>query len=84
VFARSASYRIDLDPRFELHGHVDGAHVVLHARDPLRRSVARFVDAVRAADPRLPFCTPADAYGTLAVALACERSLAHGGRVRLA
>ncbi len=77
VFAESASYRIDLDPRFEVTGQVDGAQVALHSEThPLRRSVERFLDAVRRGDPALPFCTPEDAHQTLEVALACERSLA--------
>jgi predicted dehydrogenase len=79
VFAESASMRVDLDPRFELSGEVDGEAVSLSAAvDPLRRSVARFLAAVRRGDPRLPLCTPADAYQTLEVALACERSLGEG------
>ncbi len=82
VFAQSASYRLDLDPRFTASGHVDGDPVTLRAEtDPLRRSVARFIEAVRRADPRLPFCTPTDAYQTLDIALACERSLLDDGRV---
>jgi predicted dehydrogenase len=79
VFAESASLRIDLDPRFEVSGQVDGEVVSLSAEtDPLRRSVTRFLDAVRAGDPDLPFCLPPDAHQTLEIALACERSLAEG------
>jgi predicted dehydrogenase len=81
VFAESASLRMDLDPRFEVSGHVDGQRVSMTvAAHPLRRSVARFLDAVRAGDPSLPFCSPADARQTLEIALACERSLAEGSK----
>ena len=47
---------------------------------PFERSVARFVEAVRAGDPGRVFCAPRDALGTLLTALACERSLLEGGR----
>ena len=40
----------------------------------------RFLEAVEAGDPSRVFCTPRDALGTLATALACERSLLEGGR----
>jgi predicted dehydrogenase len=81
VFAESASLRMDLDPRFEVSGHLDGEPISMAAAShPLRRSVARFLDAVRAGDPSLPFCTPADANRTLEIALACERSLAEGSK----
>lgn len=43
---------------------------------PFERSIARFVDAVGAADPAGVFCTPADALTTLA----CKRSLLEAGR----
>jgi hypothetical protein len=48
---------------------------------PFERGIARFVEAVSAAEPTRVFCTPRDARGTLATALACERSLLDGGRV---
>ena len=47
---------------------------------PFERSVARFLEAVEAGDPARVFCAPRDALGTLATALACERSLLEGGR----
>ena len=47
---------------------------------PFERAIARFVDAVEAGTPNAVFCTPRDAIGTLATALACERSLLEGGR----
>jgi predicted dehydrogenase len=48
---------------------------------PFERSVARFVDAVRAGAPDVVFCTPTDARETLRTALACERSLLEESRV---
>jgi hypothetical protein len=47
------------------------------------RSIARFVKAVREGDQGRVACHPADARDTLAVALACERALASGGRVEV-
>ncbi|HEU0192618.1 MAG TPA: Gfo/Idh/MocA family oxidoreductase [Gaiellales bacterium] len=51
--------------------------------DPLERSVARFLEAVKRGDRSLVACPPEDAMRTLAVALACERALADGTRVML-
>jgi predicted dehydrogenase len=45
------------------------------------RSIACFLEAVRAGDRDAVFCAPADARRTLAVALACERSLEQARRV---
>jgi predicted dehydrogenase len=47
----------------------------------MRRSVRRFLDLARGKRDAPPFCTPRDALGTLAVAVACERALATGDRV---
>ena len=44
----------------------------------MHRSIAGFLDAVRAGDPDGVPCTPADALETLRVALACERALESG------
>jgi predicted dehydrogenase len=48
--------------------------------DPMARSVRRFLEAAAAGDRDGVFCTPADALGTLKVAVACETALAGGGK----
>lgn len=76
VAAADATLQLELDPAFALSGrarggaveHVDSVH-------PLERTARRFLQAVEARDPDRVFCSPRDAAGTLAVALACERSL---------
>jgi predicted dehydrogenase len=85
VLAPSATLHLKLDPAFMLTGQVGAEEVektmTIH---PFERSIARFVEAVEAGDPSRVFCTPRDAVGTLATALACERSLVEDGRsVRL-
>lgn len=81
VLAPEATLRIKLDPAFSLTGQVGDRRIketmTVH---PFERSVARFLDAVAAEAPEAVFCTPRDAIGTLATALACERSLLEGGR----
>jgi hypothetical protein len=48
--------------------------------EPMIRSIDRFLEVARSGYASRIFCTPQDAIRTLAVALACERSLASGGR----
>ena len=80
--ASEATLHLELDPWFKLTGRVRDRDVErgmgVH---PFERSVARFFEAVEAGDQSRVFCTPRDALGTLATALACERSLLDGGRV---
>jgi predicted dehydrogenase len=81
VLAPSATLHVKLDPAFTLTGQVGDVRIketmTLH---PFERSLARFVEAVETGRPDAVFCTPRDAIGTLATALACERSLLEGGR----
>lgn len=82
VLAPAATLRIKLDPAFTLSGQIGDRPVKkTMSVHPFERSVARFIDAVRAGTPDAVYCTPRDAIGTLATALACERSLLDGGRV---
>lgn len=81
VVASEATLHLELDPWFKLTGRVRERDIETAMRvHPFERSVARFVEAVRARDPSRVFCTPQDALGTLRTALACERSLLDGGR----
>ena len=81
VLTPRATLHVKLDPAFTLTGQVGDERIkrplTVH---PFERGIARFVDAVAAAAPGDVFCTPQDALGTLAAALACERSLVEGGR----
>ena len=62
----------------------DSTELALRAQlPPIERGMQRFLDAVRASDPGMVACDVAEATGTLDVALACERALADGGRVRV-
>ncbi len=81
IVSVDATLKLKLDPAFTVTGQVGDRRVkapmTIH---PFERSITRFVEAVRAADPAAVFCTPDDAMGTLATALAGERSLLEGGR----
>jgi predicted dehydrogenase len=76
IIASEATLRLALDPDFTLSGVSRGQPVAGRAAGhPLERSVRRFLDAVRDRDPAAVACTPADAAGTLAVAVAAEQAL---------
>jgi len=81
VLSPRATLHVKLDPAFTLSGQVGDERIketmTVH---PFERSVMRFLEAVEARDPTRVFCAPSDALGTLATALACERSLLEGGR----
>ncbi len=82
VLASEGTFFLDLDPSFRLRGSSRGRELDEAAqRHPFERTIARFLEAVREREPERVFCTPADARKTLAVALACEVSLAGGGAV---
>jgi predicted dehydrogenase len=82
VVASDATLALTLDPDFALRGTSTGRAVEARSSvHPFRRSIARFLEAVRERDPARVFCTPADAARTLAVARACERALATGTTV---
>jgi predicted dehydrogenase len=82
VLASDATLHLTLDPEFTLRGTSDGRPVAAETtQHPFERSIARFLEAVRAGDPGLVFCTPADAAATLAVAQACEQALVSGETV---
>ncbi len=82
VTVEGATLRLDLDPTFRLSGVSDGLPVAATTRIHLfDRSVGRFLEAARAGDPGLVFCTPSDATRTLAVAIAAEEALETGRTV---
>ena len=85
VLANDASLRLELDPTFALSGRSRGASVEAAMRGhPMDLTFERFLAAARAGDRGAVFCTPAQAAGTLAVALACEEAIATGATVRVA
>jgi myo-inositol 2-dehydrogenase / D-chiro-inositol 1-dehydrogenase len=61
-----------------LHGRAGDTELSETYGSPIARSVARFLEAAAAGDREGVFCTPADALGTLKVAVACETALAGG------
>ncbi len=76
VLATEATLQLTLDPEFSLRGVSRGREIQARgAEHPFTRTIARFLEAVRTADPSRVFCTPSDAALTLAVASACERAL---------
>jgi myo-inositol 2-dehydrogenase / D-chiro-inositol 1-dehydrogenase len=80
VIATDATLELNLGPdEFWLRGQAGSRAVDVGSVDPFAASVRRFLDAVRHRDPSRVACTPADALGTLRVAVACERALATGG-----
>jgi predicted dehydrogenase len=82
--AAEASVQVRLDSDFAASGSNAGGELALRAQlPPIERGMQRFLDAVRAGDPGMVACDVAAAAGTLDVALACERALAGGGRVRV-
>jgi myo-inositol 2-dehydrogenase / D-chiro-inositol 1-dehydrogenase len=82
VTTADAAFRLDLDPDFRLSGVAGGSEVAaVSPGSPFDGSVDRFVTAVRAGEPDLVFCPPADAVRTLAVAAAAEAALRSGRTV---
>lgn len=82
VLGSDAYLRLELDPEFALHGQSRGRQVEAKSRQhPLERSMARFLEAARDGNRDAVFCTPADAAGTLAAAVAGEEALVSGGTV---
>jgi myo-inositol 2-dehydrogenase / D-chiro-inositol 1-dehydrogenase len=84
VLGSESSLRLELDPDFRLRGTSRGREIDAATKQhPIERSMQRFVEAARAGDGSLVFCTPDDAAGTLAVVVACEEALASGGTVSM-
>jgi myo-inositol 2-dehydrogenase/D-chiro-inositol 1-dehydrogenase len=84
IIASEATLRLALDPDFTLSGVSRGQAVDRRASEPpFVRSVRRFLDAVRDRDPGGVACGPADAAGTLAVAVAAEQALRTARAVRV-
>ena len=85
ILATDATINLELGPEAFRIGGVSGGRALRSEHgDPMGRSIARFLEAARAGDRDAVFCAPADARRTLAVALACERSLEQGTRVEAA
>ena len=82
VLGTNSNLHVELDPDFVLSGQSAGHQVEATMRQhPLERSMARFLAAARDGDKEAVFCTPAEAAGSLAVAVACEQALLSGGTV---
>jgi myo-inositol 2-dehydrogenase / D-chiro-inositol 1-dehydrogenase len=82
VVASDSTLRLNLDPDFTLTGLSHDRVVDRRAASqPLERSLGRFLHAAAERDPSAVACGPADAAGTLAVAVAAERALETGQAV---
>jgi myo-inositol 2-dehydrogenase / D-chiro-inositol 1-dehydrogenase len=82
ILATEATITLELGPdAYRITGLSRSRPLAGEFGEPMNRSIARFLDAARAGDAGLVFCSPHDALRTLAVALACERALEDGGRI---
>ena len=82
VLASESSLHLELDPSFTLTGRAGGARVEVGMRGhPMDLTLARFVAAAGAGEKTAVFCTPAQAAGTLAVAVACEEAITSAATV---
>lgn len=82
VLGSDSSLHLELDPDFALRGQSNGQPVEATSRQhPLERGASRFLSAAREGNQKGVFCSPADAAGTLAAAVACEEALLSGGTV---
>lgn len=84
VAASNGVMTLTLDPVYALSGTSHGQQ--LHYREdrpPAVTAMAHFLDGVVSGTYPRQLCAPADAAATLAVALACERSLVSGQPVRV-
>ena len=82
ILGSDSSLHLELDPDFALRGQSHGQPVEAVSRQhPVERGVSRFIAAAREGNKNGVFCSPADAAGTLAVAVACEEALVSGGTV---
>ncbi len=82
IVASDSTLRLNLDPDFTLTGLSHDRVVDRRAASqPLERSLGRFLYAAAERDPSAVACGPADAAGTLAVAVAAERALETGQAV---
>jgi predicted dehydrogenase len=81
VLANDATITLELGPETYRIGGVSGGRTLsAEFGEPMFRSIDRFLEVAQSGDSSRIFCPPQDAIRTLAVALACERSLASGAR----
>jgi predicted dehydrogenase len=79
VLGTDVALHVELEPVFRIEGQARGAAVAAISRtDPRESTLDRFFEAVLSGDRGRVACSPEDALGTLATALACEQSLASG------
>jgi myo-inositol 2-dehydrogenase / D-chiro-inositol 1-dehydrogenase len=82
ILAADATIALELGPdRFRITGRAGGCDLEAEYGEPMHRSIARFLGAVRVGGPGAVPCTPADALQTLRVVLACEQALETGAVV---
>jgi predicted dehydrogenase len=82
VLSTEIALHLQCEPVFRLEGRARGALVDEHGTvDPRVSTIDRFLEAVERGDRGRVPCSPADAFGTLATALACEQALVSGATV---
>lgn len=82
VVASDATLHLALDPEFALSGVAGGRSLAARSTThPFERQIVRFLEAARGGDQTGVFCTPRQALGSLAAALACEEALTSGATV---
>jgi hypothetical protein len=84
VLAADVTLALDLATPPRLRGRARGQAVeAADTVDARLHTHERFFAAVEGRDPAAVTCTPRDALGTLAVALACESAIATGREVHV-
>ena len=82
VLGTELALHLQLDPAFRLEGQARGTTVsAVGRRPPHRTTLDRFLEAVASGDRSLVPCSPADAFRTLATAIASEQALVSGSVV---
>jgi predicted dehydrogenase len=82
LLATEIALQLRCEPDFRLHGRSRGGAVEESGRvDPRVSTIDRFLEAIETGDRGRVACSPADAFGTLATAIACEQALASGATV---
>jgi myo-inositol 2-dehydrogenase / D-chiro-inositol 1-dehydrogenase len=82
IVSDRGAFFLRLDPEFTMTARSGGRDLNRTvSRDPSQANISRFIDAVRAGDPRLVCCDFEEGAKTLQVALACERALETGATV---
>ena len=82
VLSAEIALQLRCEPAFRLEGRARGRTVAETGRvDPRVSTIDRFLEAVSSGERGRVPCSPADAFGTLATAIACEQAIARDATV---